>query len=314
MRCRSDGFLRLRYRNDLATHAKSGAGPESVPSTTEARTLRHHDSRLPPRHDDRARDVGTGTGRGDARVRSVPPPAGSPAAPSPPGPPTLLLHGPRAERLPTSRHMSVRFGDTPIGDLAVRFYSYIVARDFGFAPNPFFGYCTLATCKPRIRQYAKIGDRILGTGSKATQRHGHLVFAMRVDEVMSYDEYWNDPRFLVKRPNMRSSIRNGYGDNIYHKDGSGCWIQEDSHHSRPHGQPCDANSGHDTQTDRVLIGQHFCYWGGSGPPIPDKWRKEVCHSTQHYKMICARLAPEVAAWLDESEQGYCGEPLNWSVR
>jgi hypothetical protein len=40
-----------------------------------------------------------------------------------------------------------------------------VARDYGFAPNPFFGVCTLATCKPKIRKAAAIGDWVVGTGS-----------------------------------------------------------------------------------------------------------------------------------------------------
>ena len=31
-------------------------------------------------------------------------------------------------------------------------YSYIITRDYGFAPNPFGGVCTLATCKPKIRK------------------------------------------------------------------------------------------------------------------------------------------------------------------
>ena len=29
-------------------------------------------------------------------------------------------------------------------------YSYVVARDYGFAPNPFNGILTLAACKPVI--------------------------------------------------------------------------------------------------------------------------------------------------------------------
>ena len=33
-------------------------------------------------------------------------------------------------------------------------YSYIVAYDSGFAPNPFHGTCTLACCKPTIRRTA----------------------------------------------------------------------------------------------------------------------------------------------------------------
>ena len=29
-----------------------------------------------------------------------------------------------------------------------KLYSYIVATDSGFSPNPFHGFCTLACCKP----------------------------------------------------------------------------------------------------------------------------------------------------------------------
>lgn len=41
-------------------------------------------------------------------------------------------------------------------------YSYIVARDYGFAPNPFYGICTLATCKPIIRKHCEVGDYVIG--------------------------------------------------------------------------------------------------------------------------------------------------------
>ena len=82
----------------------------------------------------------------------------------------------------------------------MKLYSYVVARDFGFAPNPFFGICTLATCKARIRCTAKVGDWIVGTGSTDFELEGRLVYAMRVSEIASYDEYWDDPRFQMKRP------------------------------------------------------------------------------------------------------------------
>ena len=69
-------------------------------------------------------------------------------------------------------------------------YSYVVAYDSGFAPNPFNGFCTLATCKPEIRKRANIGDWIIGTGShrEGVRRGGFLVYAMRVEEALSADE------------------------------------------------------------------------------------------------------------------------------
>src|SRR5713226_3129081 len=99
--------------------------------------------------------------------------------------------------------------------LQMKLFSYVVARDYGFAPNPFFGCCTLATCKPNIRKHAQVGDWVLGTGSKGYGLDGHLVFAMKIVEALSYERYWDDPRFRQKRPNLRGSVKQAFGDNIY---------------------------------------------------------------------------------------------------
>src|SRR6266851_8012960 len=108
----------------------------------------------------------------------------------------------------------------------MRIYSYVVARDYGFAPNPFFSFCTLATCKPMIRKTAQVGDWIVGTGSKTCGLGGFLVYAVKVAETCTYDQYWEDPRFLVKRPNLRGSLKQAYGDNIYHRNpGARGWVQ-----------------------------------------------------------------------------------------
>ena len=34
------------------------------------------------------------------------------------------------------------------GHECVKLYSYIVVHDAGLAPNPFYGWCTLAVCTP----------------------------------------------------------------------------------------------------------------------------------------------------------------------
>lgn len=105
---------------------------------------------------------------------------------------------------------------------AREFYSYIVARDFGFAPNPFGGYCTLCTCKPLIRKNAQVGDWILGTGAKTRYDiAGRLIFAMQVSEILSFEEYWNDRRFQNKKPRFNGSLKQCFGDNIYKKVGNG---------------------------------------------------------------------------------------------
>ena len=97
----------------------------------------------------------------------------------------------------------------------VKLYSYIVTVDAGFAPNPFWGYCTLACCKPAIRRTATVGDWIVGLSSKGK---GHkIIYAMKVAEVIPFKEYYRDKRFAAKKPKNFSTGKTKIecGDNIY---------------------------------------------------------------------------------------------------
>jgi hypothetical protein len=196
----------------------------------------------------------------------------------------------------------------------VKLYSYVVARDYGFAPNPFFGVCTLATCKPIIRNSAEVGGWIVGTGSKGCGLDGKLVFAMRVGEILTYDQYWKDPRFIRKRPNLRGSLKRAYGDNVYHRDPkTGRWVQANCHHSHPDGSPNQANICHDTKSRNVLVGTEFAYWGGSGPLIPAKFRRraglDVCCVRGHKCNFPEEFADAFVAWIRSlNAHGYIGRP------
>jgi hypothetical protein len=198
----------------------------------------------------------------------------------------------------------------------MKLYSYVVARDYGFAPNPFHGVCTLATCKPKIRHTASVGDWILGTGSKGYGLEGRLVFAMEVRERLAFDEYWNDDRFQSKKPNMRGSVKQAYGDNIYHRDKNGKWIQANSHHSNPDGTPNHNNISHDTQSPIVLVGTRFAYWGGAGVPIPARFRKpalNLCAQRGHKSNFPADFAKDVVTWIESLKcQGYLSLPAELS--
>jgi hypothetical protein len=142
-------------------------------------------------------------------------------------------------------------------------YTYAITKDFGFAPNPFHGICTLATCKPRIRKSARVNDWIMGIGGASLPTiKRRCIFLMKVSEILSFEEYWADPRFLLKRPSRNGSKVQMVGDNIYHKNEAGNWIQEDSHHSLPDGSPNPENISRDTgSTTNVLISDYFLYFG-----------------------------------------------------
>ena len=106
-------------------------------------------------------------------------------------------------------------------------FFYVIEHDLGFAPNPFHGVCSMGCCKPDIRKVAAVGDYVLGTGAVKPKLRGHLTYWMKVDEVVTFDQYWKDPRFRRKKPVMHGTTYLRYGDNIYHRDGGDTYQQEE---------------------------------------------------------------------------------------
>lgn len=201
-----------------------------------------------------------------------------------------------------------------------RVYSYVVRYDSGFAPNPFYGYCTLATCKPNIRKFADVGDWVVGSGSndRTVRRGGNLVYAMCVTEVMTFDEYDADPRFQCKKPYRNGSRKQSCGDNIYFRATHGdAWQQRDSFHSRPNGGLNPDHVARDTGVNRVLISRDFVYFGGEGPEFPEKLKD------RHGRSLCktgigvttfddVRLIEDLVKWIRSfNVSGYQSAPFEW---
>ena len=135
----------------------------------------------------------------------------------------------------------------------MKFYSYVIPRDFGFAPNPYFEYCTLATCKPRIRKGAQIGDWIGAFGSARMTISKKLVVLMQVEEILTFDEYWEDDR----------------------------WVQEPSHHSNTDNSINYLNLNRDTKVDRVLVATEFYYFGSNAISMPEEFEFLIGKGRNH---------------------------------
>jgi hypothetical protein len=199
----------------------------------------------------------------------------------------------------------------------MRLYSYKVVYDIGFAPNPFHGTCTLATCKPKIRKGAAPGDWIVGVGSNAKETEGHLIYAMEVDEKLSFDAYWGDPRFECKRPDRRGSLKYRYGDNVYHRSPTGVWVQEDCRHSLDDGSPNPDHVKRDTSADAVLVASRFTYWGGQGPQLAPELRNwdgldlGEPGRDHTYKPYTPEMIQTFVAWIDRLPFGYQAPPIDW---
>lgn len=189
-------------------------------------------------------------------------------------------------------------------------YSYVITRDFGFAPNPFWNICSLATCKPQIRERAVKGDWVAGFGGANTAIAQKMVFLMRVDEICTFDEYWNDSRFWVKRPCFDGNYQQCYGDNIYHHIDNE-WIQENSHHSYDNGIN-ENNLLHDTRIDRVLLSFYYWYFGGDAIELPEKFDEAVAIG-RPYKKLQDKLCSNIINWVERHyAMGQQGLPYKWN--
>ncbi len=200
--------------------------------------------------------------------------------------------------------------------LSPRLYSYVLREDTGFAPNPYHGFCTLACCKPQIRLRAEIGDWVIATGSnaKGKRRGGFLSFAMRVTEILSFQEYWIDERFRAKRPDLGGSLEEACGDNLYWRDpASGRWLWIPAYH-------CEIGTmQQDTGVDRVLISDDFVYWGGNGPVLPEFGGYNLCKEGQGYLVkFPEEVVEEFVEWVRRLQgaggTGVCGDPLDQSEK
>lgn len=197
----------------------------------------------------------------------------------------------------------------------MKYYTYVITRDYGFAPNPFGGYCTLATCKPLLRKIAQEGDWIFSTGPKTSyNKPGYLFYAMHIKEKLTFNQYWVDEEFQFKKPLFNGSLKQCYGDNIYFLKEDNIWHQQDSHHSFENGVVNDINLKTDTSFPFVLISTLFYYFGKSHIQIPDQYKESLCHNLKvpPYKEVESVIASQFVNWLETNfEPGIHGDPMEF---
>lgn len=147
-------------------------------------------------------------------------------------------------------------------------FSYVVVDDCGYAPNPWWGECTLAVCKPVIRKTAKEGDLIIGLTPRSLGNK--LVYAMYVEEVLPLGEYFQDPRFESKKPDFYSDDHRAWmGDNFYEPSGNS-YLQHISAHNimGRSASTLEWKKQTDLSGINALISGLFFYWGNNGQELP----------------------------------------------
>ncbi len=132
---------------------------------------------------------------------------------------------------------------------------------------------------------------------------------MKVEEKITFNEYWADPRFINKKPILSGSRKYQYGDNIYHKENNE-WNQSPSHHSEEDGSPNLLNIKTDTQYDGVLISSVFYYFGRNSIVLPPNLQ-DIIKIGRGHKYIDSDLHNKLFDFLNKIPLGLNGNPADW---
>jgi hypothetical protein len=190
-----------------------------------------------------------------------------------------------------------------LAEAFMRLCSYTMTFDTGFAPNPFFRYCTVAVCTPNhLGIQLEPGDWILG---HTTAAQGHrLVYAMEVSEILCFDQYHNDPRFEKKKPRFGGNWREACGDNIYCKGIRGAWKQGPSlfHYDSE-------ERAKDIRHHVVFIGKRFYYFGRNAKEIEKPFIQLIRNGRGCKCSHPPDLVRDFLAWLQKNfTPGIHGDP------
>lgn len=196
-------------------------------------------------------------------------------------------------------------------------FRYKMDHDYGFAPNPFHGVLSLATCKGaqlRNNGNLEIGDWVIGLGSVAMGNLGRIIYAMQVEEKITFDQYWEDPRFQNKKPVINGTLVQMYGDNAYHTV-DGKVVQEHCAHSLKGGGVNNDHLQRDSDGKYVLLSQRFYYFGDHCPEVPEDFIY-ILNDSRSTKFWDLHDEDDkinaFVSWLEENYTiGIHGDPCNW---
>lgn len=186
-------------------------------------------------------------------------------------------------------------------------YSYCMPWDSGSAPNPYWGTCTLAICKPGIRRTAQVGDWVVGTGSRNARGPdgnpgrdlvGRLVYAMRVSGKLTMPEYdWYTRAELPgKVPDaMNDDPRRRVGDSIY----------DFSVEPNPRLRSGSAHEHGDQERDLaggyVLLSDHFYYFGENAVELPEQLLPILKQGQGHKSYANRSYVAQFVDWIEGFE-------------
>jgi len=136
---------------------------------------------------------------------------------------------------------------------------------------------------------------------------------MRVNEKLTFNQYWFDNRFQYKKTILNGSLKKTFGDNIYYFDESTQnWHQADSHHSLENGVINERNLNRDTKGEFVLISSEFFYFGINSIPIAKELKESFVVGINH-RIVNEKIALKlIDNLMNNFEFGFHGKPRNFN--
>jgi len=202
---------------------------------------------------------------------------------------------------------------------SIRLFSYIVKYDWGAAPNPYWDYCTLVICKPRIRNSAKCGDWIVGSGSSDNPYDGKdysnkIIYAMKVTDVVELEEYNNiclgnsnyGKKLAKKIPKYSSKkYAERMGDCIYYNIS----YEPKKANMTPgvHGRDCIER---DLSSKYALISDYFYYFGEEAIEIKEDLLPIIATTQGHRSNANKDYVQDFIKWIDGGEFKKFKSPKN----
>jgi hypothetical protein len=140
-----------------------------------------------------------------------------------------------------------------------------------------------------IRKRAPVSSWVAGYGGKDFG-HGKLIYLMQVKEVLTFEQYFGDRRFMDRL------------DNVYHKV-NGVYQQVPS--ARAHTK--DKEKKHDLSEDRVLIASRFVYFGTNKIDL-GKLFSDFVPSARSYRNVDGAQIDGFVSWAFSHGSSIAGTP------
>jgi len=133
---------------------------------------------------------------------------------------------------------------------------------------------------------------------------------MKVDEKLTFEQYWNDRRFKSKKPAPKPErLVDRTGDNIYEPLPGVRFRQIPSFHSNGELENPETKRV-DLGGEYALISSDFYYFGSSPVKLPEDFR-ELAGGRGHKCRFPAELVASFDRWIRTLKKGVSAPPTKW---